>query len=43
VQRTFSDVGDISADFGYAPKVDVTEGINRFIDCYLEYFKIKIN
>jgi UDP-glucuronate 4-epimerase len=38
VVRTFSDVSQLSRDTGYSAKVDVTEGISRFVDWYLEYF-----
>lgn len=41
VVKTFSDVADLQADFGYQPRVKVEEGIRRFIDWYLQYFNIK--
>jgi UDP-glucuronate 4-epimerase len=38
VVRTFSDISQLTHDTGYTPTVNVTEGISRFIDWYLEYF-----
>ncbi len=40
VQRTFSDVSALTLDTGYKPQTNVKEGISRFVEWYLDYFKI---
>jgi len=37
VKRTYSDVSTLHKDFGYNPKVDIVEGIEKFIEWYLKY------
>ncbi|WP_336605076.1 hypothetical protein [Phenylobacterium aquaticum] len=39
VARTEADITDTRAALGYAPKVLVEEGVSRFIDWYLDYYK----
>ena len=39
VQRTFSDITDISSEFGYEPKTGVEQGIAAFVEWYLDYYK----
>jgi len=39
VPVTWADVDDLISDFGYAPSVEVEEGIDRFVKWYVEYFK----
>ena len=34
VPRTFADIGRAKAELGYAPKVDLDEGLRRFVDWY---------
>lgn len=41
VAATWADVDDLVKDFGYAPCVPVNEGIRRFVDWYVEYYKVK--
>lgn len=41
VPRTYADVNDLVDVTGYKPSTKIEEGINKFIDWYLEYFKIK--
>lgn len=40
VPDTHADTSDLVADLGYRPKISVTEGVNRFIDWYVDYYKI---
>jgi UDP-glucuronate 4-epimerase len=39
VPATCSDVTDLQKDFGYRPRTKIQEGIEKFIDWYLSYFK----
>ncbi len=38
VPATYADVTDLVLDLGYQPATPVQEGINKFIDWYLEFF-----
>lgn len=38
VPATYADVSDLVEDLGYKPATPVQEGINQFIDWYLEFF-----
>jgi UDP-glucuronate 4-epimerase len=38
VPDTWADIDDLTRDEGYAPKTSVEEGVQRFVDWYLEYF-----
>jgi len=35
LKRTFSDISRLREDFGYEPKVDIQEGIKKFVNWYL--------
>ena len=37
VTKTFADIDEIVSDYGYKPKTNIDEGINRFINWFLEY------
>ena len=39
VERTFADVCGLERDFGYKPKVRIGEGVAKFIDWYMEYYR----
>jgi UDP-glucuronate 4-epimerase len=39
VPATWADVSDLVKDLGYAPSVDVREGVKRFVDWYKSYFR----
>jgi len=39
VPATYADVSDLVEDLGYKPSTPIQEGINKFIDWYLEFFK----
>jgi len=38
VPATYADVTDLVSDLGYKPETPVQEGINKFVDWYLEFF-----
>jgi UDP-glucuronate 4-epimerase len=38
VPASHADVTDLIADMGYKPETPIQEGINRFIDWYLEFY-----
>ena len=40
VLATEADVSRLVADFGYRPKVQVEEGITRFVEWYREYYGV---
>jgi UDP-glucuronate 4-epimerase len=40
VPSTYADVSGLIEDFGYKPKTSIEEGINKFVDWYLEFFNI---
>jgi len=42
VYKTYADVSDLEKDFNYFPDTPIEEGINRFIQWYLEYYKVDI-
>ncbi len=42
VPSTYADVSDLIEDLGYKPKTSIQEGIDNFIDWYLEFFNIKV-
>lgn len=41
VPATWADVSDLVRDLGYAPSVDVREGVKRFVEWYKKYFNVK--
>ncbi len=40
VHRTYADIADLQQHSGYQPSTSVQEGVNNFIDWYLDYFKV---
>ncbi|MBN1847780.1 MAG: NAD-dependent epimerase [Deltaproteobacteria bacterium] len=40
VPATWADVDDLARDIGYAPSVHIREGVERFVQWYLDFFKI---
>lgn len=38
VPATYADVNDLVEDLEYKPETPVQEGINKFVDWYLEFF-----
>ncbi len=41
VYITYADASNLMADTGFAPSTPLKEGIKRFVDWYVEYFKVK--
>ena len=41
VPSTYADVKDLVEDLGYKPSTSIQEGIDNFIDWYLDFFKVK--
>ena len=39
VPSTYADVSDLVEDLNYKPATSIQEGINNFIDWYLEFFQ----
>jgi UDP-glucuronate 4-epimerase len=39
VHATSADIGDLERDVNYRPQTPLREGVSRFIDWYLEYYK----
>jgi UDP-glucuronate 4-epimerase len=39
VPATWADVGGLVEDFGYQPATSVEEGVRRFVEWYVEYYK----
>ena len=42
VPSTYADVSDLISDLGYKPETTIQEGINNFVDWYIEFFKIDL-
>jgi UDP-glucuronate 4-epimerase len=42
VPDTWADVEDLAADVGYRPSTPVEVGVKRFVDWYLDYYKIRL-
>lgn len=41
VPSTYADVYDLIRDLDYKPETTIQEGINKFVDWYLEFFEVK--
>ena len=39
VPDTYADVGDLVSELGYRPAVSVTEGVRRFVEWYLDFYR----
>jgi UDP-glucuronate 4-epimerase len=39
VPMTWADTGDLERDLGYRPNTPIEEGVGKFIEWYLEYYK----
>ncbi|MDK6864077.1 NAD-dependent epimerase [Nosocomiicoccus ampullae] len=42
VPETYADVEDLFINIDFKPSTDIQEGVNRFVDWYLEYYNIKL-
>ncbi len=38
VPATYADVNDLVEEVGFKPKTSITEGIEKFIEWYLDYY-----
>jgi UDP-glucuronate 4-epimerase len=41
VPETYADVDDLMNDVGFKPATSIEEGISKFVDWYIEYYKVK--
>ena len=41
VLRTYADIDDIRQDTDFSPSTDLSEGLERFVDWYMDYYKVK--
>jgi UDP-glucuronate 4-epimerase len=41
VPATYADVDDLMKDVGFRPNTSIEEGIQKFVEWYLEYYKVK--
>jgi UDP-glucuronate 4-epimerase len=41
VPSTWADLDDLVRDLDYSPRVEIKEGVERFVKWYLDYFKIR--
>jgi len=42
VPSTYADVSDLISNLDYKPQTPIQEGINNFVDWYLEFFKVEL-
>ena len=42
VPSTYADVSDLIADLDYKPETTIEEGINNFVDWYVDFFKVDL-
>ena len=42
VPDTWADVEDLAADVGYRPSTPVEVGVKRFVDWYVDYYKVRL-
>lgn len=42
VPSTYADISDLIADLDYKPETTVEEGINNFVDWYVDFFKVDL-
>jgi len=42
VPSTYADVSDLIADLDYKPQTSIEDGINNFVDWYLDFFKVDL-
>lgn len=39
VYKTYADVAELEKDFGYKPRTSIQEGIRKYVDWYLKFYK----
>jgi UDP-glucuronate 4-epimerase len=42
VPDTWADVEDLAADVGYRPSTPIEVGVKRFVDWYVDYYKVRV-
>ena len=42
VTSTYADVTDLIEDLDYKPETTIEEGIDKFVDWYVDFFKVKL-
>ena len=42
VPSTYADVSDLVEDLHYKPETSIEEGIDKFVDWYVDFFKVKL-
>ena len=42
VPSTYADVSGLIEDFGYKPQTSIQEGIDKFVDWYVDFFNVKL-
>lgn len=42
VPSTYADVYDLIRDLNYKPETSIQEGIDKFVDWYIEFFKVEV-
>lgn len=42
VKASYADVTPLASEYAYKPEVQVKEGVKRFIDWYLDYYKVRL-
>jgi UDP-glucuronate 4-epimerase len=41
VPATYADVDDLMNDVGFKPATPIEEGIRRFVDWYMDYYRVR--
>lgn len=42
VESTYADVSELIREFDFKPSTDIDEGVEKFVDWYLKYYKVKV-
>lgn len=42
VQDTYADIRDLERDFGFSPKTQLNDGIEKFVAWYTAFYEVKI-
>ena len=43
VENTYADISDLSKDFNFYSKVSIEEGVEKFINWYIDFYKEQVN
>ena len=41
VPRTYADISELERDFDFKPSTSIEDGLLRFAEWYVEYYKVK--